>query len=112
MSITRRDFLQGALVASAMALTGPLLKAYAADGTAAQDMPGYYPPLLNGMRGSHPGSFESAHALRDGVGAPRGIDTRWAAGRHDRSGDPMSHHRGWWDWPAEPGLSWLNPIEN
>jgi spermidine dehydrogenase len=74
-AIPRRDFLQGALVASAMALTGPLLKAYAADGTAAQDMPGYYPPLLNGMRGSHPGSFESAHALRDGGGAPRGVDT-------------------------------------
>jgi spermidine dehydrogenase len=74
-AIPRRDFLQGALVASATALTGPLLKAYAADGTAAQDMPGYYPPLLNGMRGSHPGSFESAHALRDGVGAPRGVDT-------------------------------------
>jgi spermidine dehydrogenase len=31
-----------------------------------QDQPGYYPPLLNGLRGSHPGSFESAHALRDG----------------------------------------------
>ena len=80
-AIQRRDFLQGALVASGVALTGPLLKAYAADGAAEagaaapQDMPGYYPPLLNGMRGSHPGSFESAHALRDGVGAPRGVDT-------------------------------------
>jgi spermidine dehydrogenase len=27
---------------------------------------GYYPPLRTGMRGSHPGSFEIAHALRDG----------------------------------------------
>ena len=57
-SIPRRDFLQGALVASAMALDGPLLEAYAADSggeaLAAQDRPGYYPPLLNGMRGSHP----------------------------------------------------------
>jgi spermidine dehydrogenase len=38
-------------------------------------MPGYYPPLLNGMRGSHPGSFESAHALRDGGGVSQGVDT-------------------------------------
>ncbi len=29
--------------------------------------PGYDPPpCLTGMRGSHPGSFENAHALRDG----------------------------------------------
>ena len=26
-----------------------------------------YPPLLTGMRGSHPGSFEIAHGLRDGA---------------------------------------------
>jgi spermidine dehydrogenase len=78
-AIPRRDFLQGALVASATTLAGPLLKAYAAEGTgepvAAQDMPGYYPPLLNGMRGSHPGSFETAHALRDGGGVPHAVDT-------------------------------------
>lgn len=80
-SIPRRDFLQGALVASATALGGPLLKAYADTAgaesslSAAQDRPGYYPPLLTGMRGSHPGSFEAAHALRDGAGVPRGTDT-------------------------------------
>jgi len=78
--ILRRDFLQGALVASATALAGPLLKAYASDATpaaaAAQDVPGYYPPLLNGMRGSHPGSFESAHALRDGSRVHPAIETR------------------------------------
>ena len=33
----------------------------------AQDRPGYYPPTLNGMRGSHPGAFEVAHSLRDGT---------------------------------------------
>jgi len=61
----------GALAASAAALSGPLLKAYADDSpTAAQDQAGYYPPLLNGMRGSHPGSFESAHALRDSGSPP------------------------------------------
>ncbi len=78
-SIPRRDFLQGALVASAMTLGGPLLEAYAADpggaALAAQDRPGYYPPLLNGMRGSHPGSFEEAHAVGAGAAMPRGVDT-------------------------------------
>jgi spermidine dehydrogenase len=79
-SIPRRDFLQGALAGAAVALTGPLRSGFAADAdtgavTAAQDRPGYYPPLLTGMRGSHPGSFEAAHALRDGVSQARGIDT-------------------------------------
>ena len=38
-----------------------------ADGDLApQDKPGYYPPALTGLRGSHPGSFEDAHKLRDG----------------------------------------------
>src|SRR5262249_27516848 len=32
----------------------------------AQDAAGYYPPALTGMRGSHDGSFDVAHALRDG----------------------------------------------
>jgi spermidine dehydrogenase len=64
--IPRRDFLQGALVAAATTLTGPLLKAYAAGGVELQNAAGYYPPALTGLRGSHPGSFEEAHALRDG----------------------------------------------
>jgi spermidine dehydrogenase len=56
------------LLAAATTLSGPLLKAYAADNPAAD----YYPPALTGMRGSQPGSFEDAHALRDGrqTGAP------------------------------------------
>jgi spermidine dehydrogenase len=71
--IPRRDFLQGTLIGAAAALTGPLLGgvAGAAEETgvaaAAQHAPGYYPPLLTGLRGSHPGSFEAAHALRDGA---------------------------------------------
>lgn len=28
---------------------------------------GYYPPALTGLRGSHPGSFETAHSVRDGT---------------------------------------------
>jgi spermidine dehydrogenase len=33
----------------------------------AQDRPTYYPPALTGMRGSHDGAWELAHALRDGT---------------------------------------------
>ena len=29
--------------------------------------PNYYPPALTGLRGSHVGSFEAAHSLRDGT---------------------------------------------
>ena len=36
-----------------------------AEEAAAQDAAGYYPPTLTGLRGSYPGSFETAHALRD-----------------------------------------------
>ena len=75
--ITRRDFLNGvALTVGAAILPSDLL---AADMQAErQDSPGYYPPALTGLRGSHPGSFEAAHSLRDGTfwehaGAP--IDT-------------------------------------
>jgi spermidine dehydrogenase len=71
--IPRRDFLQGALVAAATSLAGPLLKAYAAEGTGPQNASEYYPPALTGLRGSQPGSFEDAHALRDGrtPGSPK-----------------------------------------
>jgi spermidine dehydrogenase len=62
--IERRDFLQGALIAAA-AIASPA-GAAAAPNAAPQDKPGYYPPALTGMRGSHLGSFEAAHALRDG----------------------------------------------
>ncbi len=67
--ITRRDFLNGvAIGAGAAAAAESLLPgvAWATEGLAPQDKPGYYPPALAGMRGSHPGSFEDAHKLRDG----------------------------------------------
>ena len=80
--IARRDFLQGTLVGAASALAGPLLSGLAAAGepaavaaAAAQDQPGYYPPLLSGLRGSQPGAFEAAHALRDGAAVPAATDT-------------------------------------
>jgi spermidine dehydrogenase len=72
--IPRRDFLQGALIGAASALTGSLLRppvTYAA----ASDLPGYYPPIRTGLRGSQPGSFEQAHALRDGGGLGAVTDT-------------------------------------
>jgi spermidine dehydrogenase len=77
--ISRRDFLNGmaigaTAIGAAAALSSPLLAAAMAD-PAAQDAPGYYPPLLTGMRGSHPGSFEDAHALRDGRTWPTATDT-------------------------------------
>jgi spermidine dehydrogenase len=77
--IARRDFLQGAMVAAASSLSGPLTTALALPAhaalPAAQDRPGYYPPLLNGLRGSQPGSFEAAHALRDGTAVAASSDT-------------------------------------
>jgi len=81
--ITRRDFMNGIAVA-AIAVTGPGFAApsssdpasFTAVGAgAAQDTQGYYPPLLTGLRGSHPGSFEDAHALRDGRTSPPATDT-------------------------------------
>ena len=68
-SITRRDFLNGVAIAAGGAAAGELppalLAAAAAEAGAAQDARGYYPPTLTGLRGNHPGSFETAHALRD-----------------------------------------------
>ena len=63
-AITRRDFLDGVGIAIGAAL---LPHSARAREPGAQDLPGYYPPALTGMRGSHPGSFEIAHALRDGA---------------------------------------------
>src|ERR1700689_2266894 len=71
--ISRRDFLNGIAI-GATAAASPLLAASLSD-PAAQDTFGYYPPLLTGMRGSHPGSFEDAHALRDGRTWPPATDT-------------------------------------
>jgi spermidine dehydrogenase len=69
-NITRRDFLNGVAIGTGTAAAGGLLSslvwADAAAEIAPQDKPGYYPPALTGLRGSHVGSFEAAHNLRDG----------------------------------------------
>jgi spermidine dehydrogenase len=62
--IARRDVLQGMAIGAAMGGVAPELARAAEAG--AQNLPGYYPPARLGMRGSHPGSFEAAHELRDG----------------------------------------------
>jgi spermidine dehydrogenase len=74
--IGRRDFLQGAAITALAAGLAPELAAAAEAEAAPQDRPGYYPPILTGMRGSHPGSFEAAHAIRDrGSLDARPVDT-------------------------------------
>ena len=66
--ITRRDFIDGIAVTAAFGASRRALAALdPGAGVAPQDHLGYYPPTLTGMRGSHPGSFEVAHALRDGT---------------------------------------------
>ncbi|HEY2836126.1 MAG TPA: FAD/NAD(P)-binding protein [Rhizomicrobium sp.] len=64
--IARRDFLQGAAITTLAAGLAPELAAAAETEKLAQNDPSYYPPTRMGMRGSHPGSFEAAHELRDG----------------------------------------------
>jgi spermidine dehydrogenase len=66
--ITRRDFLNGiAVAATAATVRGRLVEAFGASAQVAspEQAPDYYPPLRTGLRGSHPGSFEAAHQLRD-----------------------------------------------
>ena len=54
-TISRRDFLSGTALAIAAGLT-PIAQMRA-------EPVRYYPPSLTGLRGSHPGSFETAHQV-------------------------------------------------
>ena len=64
--ITRRDFLNGIAVTSGLAALPPHLMAALQHDLDPEKSPDYYPPQLTGLRGSHVGSFEAAHSLRDG----------------------------------------------
>jgi spermidine dehydrogenase len=73
--ISRRDFLHGAvggLVAGAALTTGcPAAEQAPPSGptgaTGTPPAPGTHPPARTGLRGSHPGAFETAHQLAFGV---------------------------------------------
>jgi spermidine dehydrogenase len=73
--IARRDFLNGFGIAVGASLVLPHsawaqafgMPAALTEGSRnAQESGTYYPPAKTGMRGSHEGSFEVAHAMRDG----------------------------------------------
>jgi spermidine dehydrogenase len=75
-AISRRDFLNGVSVA----IGASLLPACTRTGESIVDgSPQYYPPAATGMRGSHPGSFEAAHAAVEGH--------QWAARKTDERYD-------------------------
>jgi spermidine dehydrogenase len=71
--ILRRDFLNGVSVAIGASLVQPgsfwsrvLSESSSDEPVAPEKDPNYYPPAKTGMRGSHDGSWETAHAMRDG----------------------------------------------
>jgi spermidine dehydrogenase len=57
--ITRRDFINGTLMVAGSSMLSPEASGEAA---MAALSPSYYPPARTGLRGSHPGSNEPAHA--------------------------------------------------
>ena len=65
-SITRRDFLNGVALGVAAGSGLSPLELLAQSGGQAASLSGSYPPALQGLRGSHVGSFETGHAMRDG----------------------------------------------
>jgi spermidine dehydrogenase len=72
--ITRRDLLHGA-AAAGLAAALPGLDAVASVASTRIPAAADYPPVRTGMRGSHPGSFEAAHALaREGASFPAPSD--------------------------------------
>jgi spermidine dehydrogenase len=77
-AITRRDFLNGVAMTAGAAIIPTEMWAAAAADLEGQDVPGYYPPGKAGLRGSHIGSFEAMHKVRDGAfweDAPKAVDT-------------------------------------
>src|SRR5579871_40517 len=78
--ITRRDFLNGVGIAIGTSLIAgsPWLEAFGIPDSpfAPEKDPNYYPPAKTGMRGSHDGSWEVAHDMRDGKQWPDAIDDK------------------------------------
>jgi spermidine dehydrogenase len=62
----RRDFLNGIAFSAGAALSSQLVAGFETE-RVVETSPDYYPPALTGMRGSHEGSFEVAHQVRDGA---------------------------------------------
>jgi spermidine dehydrogenase len=78
-NITRRDFLNGCAVSVGASLTtaSPAwLNLLAQAESASEKDPNYYPPAKTGMRGSHDGSWEVSHAMRDGETWPDSVDEK------------------------------------
>jgi len=84
--ITRRDFLNGVALTAGAAIAPTFMPSFfpsemwaaSSPDLESQDLPGYYPPGKTGLRGDHPGSFETMHKLRDGAfwdDAPKAVDT-------------------------------------
>jgi len=74
--IPRRDFLNGVSVVLGASLVEPggFWARVLSDSDkpyAPEKDPAYYPPAKTGMRGSHDGSWEAAHAMRDGKPWPK-----------------------------------------
>ncbi|MDG0992160.1 MAG: NAD(P)/FAD-dependent oxidoreductase, partial [Luminiphilus sp.] len=72
IEITRRDFINGAVIGTGGLMltgcgkevaTGAPVTAKAPTVFSPPDSSAYYPPIQTGMRGSHEGSFEVAHEL-------------------------------------------------
>ncbi len=81
-SIPRRDFLNGAALAFAAAILPGGLQRPNRGNAEPQNRSGYNPPASTGLRGSHSGSFEIAHSLRDGTfwktaGTPRPVPEKY-----------------------------------
>src|SRR5262245_42872609 len=82
-AIPRRDFLNGAALLIGTAILPAGLRQAGGAAGERQNLAGYNPPVSTGLRGSHLGSFEIAHSLRDGTfwknaGAPKQL-----AGKYD-----------------------------
>ncbi len=85
--ITRRDFLNGVAVTAGAAMLPSDLLAAADMQAGPEQSSSYYPPALTGLRGSHPGSFDAAHSLRDGTFWER-RERRWT----------LENRTIWWWW--------------